>query len=92
MRLLMIGDVVSQAGCEFLRACLPETKRRLGADVVIANGENSAVGNGILPRSARHLLDSGVDVITTGNHVFRRKEIYPLLEEKGPVQIGRAHV
>ncbi|MCI8407082.1 MAG: YmdB family metallophosphoesterase [Oscillospiraceae bacterium] len=85
MRLLMIGDVVSQAGCEFLRACLPETKRRLGADVVIANGENSAVGNGILPRSARHLLDSGVDVITTGNHVFRRKEIYPLLEEKGPV-------
>lgn len=85
MRLLMIGDVVSQAGCEFLREQLPGVRHRLKADVVIANGENSAVGNGILPRSARHLLDSGVDLITTGNHVFRRKEILPVLDEDTPI-------
>lgn len=85
MRLLMIGDVVSQAGCDFLRQRLPALKRRLGADVTVCNGENSAVGNGILPHSARHLLDSGVDVITTGNHVYKRREIYPVLEESGQI-------
>ena len=76
MKLLMIGDVVSHPGCETVRKCLPVLKRRFGADAAIVNGENSAVGNGILPSSAEHLLDSGADVITTGNHVFKRREIY----------------
>ena len=76
MKLLMIGDVVSHPGCETVRKCLPVLKRRFGADAAIVNGENSAVGNGILPSSAEHLLDSGADVITTGNHAFKRREIY----------------
>ena len=76
MKLLMIGDVVSQPGCETVRSCLPALKRRFGADVAIVNGENSAVGNGILPGGAEHLLDSGADVITTGNHAFKRREMY----------------
>lgn len=76
MKLLMIGDVVSQPGCEMVRRFLPRMKRELGADVVVVNGENSAVGNGILPSSAESLLDSGADVITTGNHAFKRREIY----------------
>ncbi len=76
MKLLMIGDVVSHPGCETIRKCLPVLKRRFGADAAIVNGENSAVGNGILPSSAEHLLDSGADVITTGNHAFKRREIY----------------
>lgn len=76
MKLLMIGDVVSHPGCETVRSCLPALKRRFGADAAIVNGENSAVGNGILPSSAEHLLDSGADVITTGNHAFKRREIY----------------
>lgn len=76
MKLLMIGDVVSQPGCEMIRRFLPRLKRELGADVVIVNGENSAVGNGILPSSAELLLNSGADVITTGNHAFKRREIY----------------
>ena len=50
--------------------------------MVISNGENSAVGNGIMPFSADFLFDSGVDVITTGNHVFRRREIYDYLDER----------
>lgn len=81
LKLLFIGDVVSQPGCSFLRERLPQWKREQQIDIVIANGENSAVGNGILPSSANFLLDSGVDVITTGNHVFKRREIYPYLDE-----------
>ena len=77
----MIGDVVSQAGCEFLRSRLPDLKKEKKINVVIANGENSAVGNGILPKSAEFLFQSGVDVITGGNHSFKRREIYPCLEE-----------
>ncbi len=81
MKILMIGDVVSQIGCDFLRERLPQFKRQNSIDVVIANGENSAVGNGILPASATFLLDSGVDIITTGNHVYKRREIYSYLDE-----------
>lgn len=81
MKVLTIGDVVSKSGCDYLRKTLPALKRTLQADLVIANGENSAVGNGILPGSATFLLDSGVDMITLGNHALRRKEIYPFLEE-----------
>ncbi len=81
MKILCIGDVVGQNGCEFLRKALPGVKRENNIDIVIANGENSAQGNGILPASAQYLFDSGVDVITGGNHSFRRREIYDMLEE-----------
>ena len=65
MQILCIGDVVGSHGCDFLRRTLPAFKRTKGIDVVIANGENSSDGNGITPASANHLLDSGVDIITT---------------------------
>ncbi|HCC35203.1 MAG TPA: TIGR00282 family metallophosphoesterase [Ruminococcaceae bacterium] len=80
MQVLAIGDVVGSAGCGFIRRHLPHFKKLKGIDIVIANGENSADGNGILPASAAHLMESGVDVITTGNHVLRRKEIYDELD------------
>ena len=76
MKVLAIGDVVGNCGCEFLRKKLPEIKQKYNIDLVIANGENSAQGNGITPFSADFLLNSGVDVITTGNHCFRRREMY----------------
>ncbi|MFV0496952.1 MAG: TIGR00282 family metallophosphoesterase [Candidatus Fimivivens sp.] len=82
MNILMLGDVVGQGGCEVVREHLPRLKRHYGADTVIINGENSAQGNGILPSSAKHLFDSGANVITTGNHVFRRREIYELLDQQ----------
>ncbi len=81
MKILFVGDVVGQPGCAFLSTRLPELKRRLGAELVIVNGENSAEGNGILPSSARQLQDAGADIITLGNHGLRRREIYPVLEE-----------
>lgn len=85
MIVLTIGDVVGQPGCDHLRAVLPGLRKQYQADVVIANGENSAEGNGILPSSARHLFDSGVDVITSGNHVLRRRQIYDVLDKKNGI-------
>lgn len=85
MNVLAVGDVVGTQGCEFLRKHLPLIKKLKGIDMVIANGENSAPGNGISISSAQHLFDSGVDVITTGNHVFRKTEIYEYLDGKSPI-------
>lgn len=80
MKILAIGDVVSTVGCEYLRKKLPSLKKTYGVDFCIVNGENSAAGNGITPQSADYLFDSGADLITTGNHVFRRREIYDRLD------------
>ena len=76
MKVLCIGDVVGSVGCKYLMKTLPNFKRKNNIDFVIANGENSSDGNGITPASAKYLFDSGVDVITSGNHAFRRKESY----------------
>ncbi len=81
MKILAIGDVVSKQGCEYLRQTLPKLKKDYSADIVIVNGENSAVGNGITPHSAKYIFDSGADVITLGNHALRRPEIADYLEE-----------
>lgn len=81
MNVLVLGDVVGSQGCDFLMKKLPSLKKLKHIDLCIANGENSAAGNGILPASANRMFDSGVDVITTGNHVYRRKEIYSFLDE-----------
>ena len=82
MKILALGDIVSNSGCEFVRKKLPGLKKLYNIDVCIANGENSATGNGILPFSADYLFASGVDVITTGNHVFKRAEIHSYLDER----------
>ena len=81
MKILAIGDVFGKSGCEFLLKKLPIIKKEYSIDLVIANGENSAEGNGILPTSAESLFAAGVDVITGGNHSLRRKEIYDMLDE-----------
>ena len=85
MKILFIGDVVDSVGCDFVRANLVGVKRFYGIDAVIANGENTAAGNGILPKTAEHLMASGVDVITGGNHSFKRKEIYEYFDKNKPV-------
>lgn len=85
MRLLFIGDVVGDGGCQFLIKTLPAYKRLEGIDVCIANGENSAQGNGVTPHSCEDLFNSGVDFITLGNHTYRRPEIYEYLDRDVPV-------
>ena len=79
MNILFVGDVVGQKSAEFLIAALPQIKRDNSIEMTIVNGENSADGNGITPYSAGILLE-GADVITTGNHCFRRKEMNDLYE------------
>ena len=75
MKLLFVGDVVGRSGCELLGKQLYRIKQEHGIDITVVNGENSAQGNGITPASAQSLFSMGVDVITTGNHCFKRKEI-----------------
>lgn len=82
MNILCVGDVVGSAGCRHLQRVLPAVKRRYAVDVCIVNGENSADGNGITRASAERLFACGADVVTGGNHTFRRSEVYELLEEE----------
>lgn len=85
MNILCIGDVIGSVGCDFLRRHLPTLKRLKGIDCVIVNGENSADTNGITPTSADHILTSGADCITGGNHSFQRKESASIYESDLPV-------
>lgn len=81
MRILFIGDVVGKPGREAVRALLPGLRKELSPGLVIANGENSAGGLGVTKETAVELLDSGVDALTLGNHVFAKKEVYGFLDE-----------
>ncbi len=80
MNLLFIGDVVGKSGCDFIKKNLYKIKKEYEIDVTIINGENSAPGNGITKLSADELLNYGADIITTGNHAFRRKEAEDIFE------------
>ena len=81
MKILVVGDVVGENGCEFLADKLPLIKREEKTDFCIVNGENSAKGNGISKSSAEFLLSNGADFITTGNHVFKKSDIHSFLDE-----------
>ena len=80
MNILAVGDIIGVPGVEFLRGNLWQFRRDNNIDCVVANGENSAKGNGIDAQSAELILGSGVDVITTGNHVWHRKDIYDYMD------------
>ena len=84
MRILSVGDVVSETGLRFLGQKLRGLIRLTGADFTVVNGEN-ACGTGILPRQAEEILDAGADLITLGNHGFRRKEIFPYLDDESRI-------
>lgn len=79
VKLLFIGDVVGQPGRRAVRELVPELRRQHALDVVIANGENAAGGNGITPKTAEELFSAGVDVITCGDHLWDQKEVVDLL-------------
>lgn len=85
MRILMIGDVVGQPGRRAVSRLLPDLRRELALDLAIANGENAAGGYGITPDTAEELLHSGVDILTSGNHIWDQKEIIPQLDEGLPL-------
>ncbi|MCX7026736.1 MAG: TIGR00282 family metallophosphoesterase [Spirochaetes bacterium] len=78
--LLMIGDVVGPPGLRALFQQLPSLKKKSGADLVVANGENALKGFGIGQEEMTSMLNSGVDVVTSGNHVWERKEASEFLD------------
>jgi 2',3'-cyclic-nucleotide 2'-phosphodiesterase len=82
LRALILGDVVGMPGCRAVYAGLSGMASRLKADVVIANGENAAGGRGVRPEDATALFKAGVQVITSGNHIWQQREIFPLLESE----------
>jgi 2',3'-cyclic-nucleotide 2'-phosphodiesterase len=75
MRILFLGDIVGKPGRQAVTALLPRLIDHERLDFVVANCENVTNGSGVDPKSARDLLAAGVDVLTSGNHVWRRKEI-----------------
>ncbi len=79
VNILFVGDVFGQPGRDALLSWLPGFVAERAVDFVIANGENAANGAGITSKIALRLLDGGVDVITTGNHVWRQREVFPFL-------------
>lgn len=81
MKLLFIGDVVGNAGCKFVEENLYKLKKEHEIDITVINGENSAQGNGITKYSAKQLFSAGADVITTGNHCFKRREALEIYEQ-----------
>ncbi|MGA2854170.1 MAG: TIGR00282 family metallophosphoesterase [Verrucomicrobiota bacterium] len=79
MKLLFIGDIVGQPGRNAVKTLLPKLREQHALDFVIANGENSAGGSGITPKTAEEIFAAGVDVITSGDHLWDQKEVMELL-------------
>lgn len=82
IRLLFIGDVFGSPGRRCLEELLPGLRKRLALDLVVANAENAAGGLGVNDRQARAMFTQGVDVITTGNHVWKQRDLLPLLQSE----------
>jgi metallophosphoesterase (TIGR00282 family) len=79
MRILFIGDIVGTPGVNVIRKALPALIRQEQLDCVIANAENAAGGSGLTPRLYRRLREAGVDLITLGDHIYKKGEIIDLL-------------
>ena len=80
--MLFIADIVGQPGRRAVKELLPELRRRLAIDVVVANGENAAGGSGITVKTADEIFAAGVDVMTSGDHLWDQKEVVGLLENE----------
>lgn len=85
LRLLFIGDIVGKPGRDIVRRALPGLILGRQLDLIVANAENSAGGSGLTPAIYRRLIEAGVDAITLGDHVYRRKEIYSVLRTENNI-------
>jgi 2',3'-cyclic-nucleotide 2'-phosphodiesterase len=82
LRILFVADVIGSPGRRVVKGLLRIVRNQARADLVVLNGENSAGGFGITPDIVQELLAAGVDVITTGNHVWDKPEILPVLQSQ----------
>jgi len=83
--ILMIGDVIGKPGRRAVQELLPGLRQQYRLDLVTANAENAAGGLGVTSATAMELLDNGVDVLTSGNHIWAQKEIIPYLDGELPI-------
>lgn len=81
----MIGDVIGKPGRKAVAGLLPGLREELKLDLVIANGENAAAGRGLTPGTAQELFDAGVDVLTSGNHIWDQKEILTIIDKESAI-------
>lgn len=86
MKVLFIADIMGQAGREAVARVLPGLKTKNQFDLIIANGENAAGGNGLTPHIARELFHLGIDVLTMGNHTWDKKEILDIIDDEAIVR------
>ncbi len=100
LRALVLGDIFGQPGCRALYIGLKPLVKKYNADLVVVNGENAADGYGITPEIASQLFAGGVHVITTGNHIWQKREIIPVLNSNDRIlrpanyphcKIGKGH-
>jgi hypothetical protein len=82
---LLIGDIVGKPGRQIVVRALPELIRREEIDFVVANGENAAAGSGITPANFFELISAGVDCVTLGDHIYRRREIMSVLDSQSNI-------
>ena len=79
VKILFIADIVGQPGRRAVKELVPKIRQEQGIDLVIANGENAAGGSGITPKTAAEIFGAGVDVMTSGDHLWDQKEVSELL-------------
>jgi metallophosphoesterase (TIGR00282 family) len=82
VKLLFIADIVGQPGRRAVKELVPKFRQEHAVDLVVANGENSAGGSGITVKTAAEIFSAGVDVITSGDHLWDQKEVMELLEKE----------
>jgi hypothetical protein len=82
MRVLLIGDIVGQPGRRVLQEKLPRLRTDREIELVMGNAENAAAGAGLTPKTAEELFAAGVDIITSGNHIFDKKEILQMIDSE----------
>ena len=82
MKILFIADVVGQPGRRAVEQLVPRLKQKHALDLVVANGENAAGGSGITPATAEEIFSAGVDIITSGDHLWDQKEVTQLLQQE----------
>ena len=82
MKILFIGDIVGKPGREAVKTLLPGLKKEFNLDFVIANAENAAGGSGITPKVAQELFDSGLNVLTSGDHIWKKREILEIIDKE----------
>lgn len=81
MNILLIGDIIGEPGREAIRELLPRLRKDYNLEFIVANGENAAGGNGLTPKIAEELFGYGVDVITSGDHIWKNKDILKVLDQ-----------